>query len=947
MIFSTVLNVLTSVALASTPTPAKSYAEFQKADTQQAVLQLENGLEVLLVSNPRFQKSAAAMAIPSGSWADPEEHQGLAHFLEHMLFLGTRDFPEVGEYTNYLKGNGGMSNAYTARDHTNYFFEVNASAFEGALHRFSQFFVDPKLNAEFATKEKNAVNSEFDKNLRSEGWRYHTSLGLFASPGDARRKFSTGSNVTLANVDSQVLRDFYEKHYSADTMKLVLSSPLPLSEMKKLVETYFNEVPNRSLKGKTPQATILPEQSGQWLNVRSIGDENMLVLRFPVSVFAPHWATKPEQIIKSLLEREAPGSLTEALKRSNDITSLSVRADDDVNFGNSGASVSVEMDLTSKGAKNPDELIRQFFAYVGRLQSTGIQPYSFVERQVSARLALESRSVGEGMDQASEYSGQMLYFPARELDERSTLLYQYDHDLIQSYLNALTPGNLNVIRYSRDVVTDRKETPFELEVSLSKISAPQLAGFEQALNSGSTNFVYPAKNPYISDESHLYRDEVASEPQLISDNANGKTWFLQENSPITRAKADLNVLLKSPLVISSARERMLAELYANVITNVQSGVIQSFREAGYEIGLGANETGLVVAFSGLSEKMPLVVDDLLLKGSQFLKPEISEDVFANVKEEMLRGVASARLEDAFKQVMRKGAELLIAPGLSREKMHAELAALTYQDLLSFQKKFFSALYSEVLIYGNLQRSSFADFNLRLNQALGAQALSSADIDLMKRQERPTKDGEKRVFIMDGENNNNAVLSLLKTGARTPKNLALNQLFGTLLSDLYYTELRTKQQLGYVVTAAPTSGRRAPDSARIFMLIQSAKYSPNEIVKRSQKFLQEFNRDLSATLDAEFDVLKSGLIELLERKPQQMSERYDELKGLFQNENADWQYKDRILEEMKKITRPELEAFIHKSLDPKTQTVNSVYFNAPGTPVPDLSEGEILWPEPVH
>ena len=109
-------------------------------------LTLDNGMKVLLVfSNEKFTKSAAAMDVAVGSLADPDQSEGLAHFLEHMLFLGTKKYPKVGEYSEYLSANQGMSNAYTASENTNYFFEVNNDAFTGALDRFAQFFVAPLL----------------------------------------------------------------------------------------------------------------------------------------------------------------------------------------------------------------------------------------------------------------------------------------------------------------------------------------------------------------------------------------------------------------------------------------------------------------------------------------------------------------------------------------------------------------------------------------------------------------------------------------------------------------------------------------------------------------------------------------------------------------------------------------------------------------------------------
>ncbi len=70
---------------------------------------LENGLKVYLLSDPNFNMASASMSVMVGSLEDPGDRQGLAHFLEHMLFLGTKKYPDVDEYGKYLKTNGGYS----------------------------------------------------------------------------------------------------------------------------------------------------------------------------------------------------------------------------------------------------------------------------------------------------------------------------------------------------------------------------------------------------------------------------------------------------------------------------------------------------------------------------------------------------------------------------------------------------------------------------------------------------------------------------------------------------------------------------------------------------------------------------------------------------------------------------------------------------------------------
>ncbi|MDC0574245.1 insulinase family protein, partial [Luminiphilus sp.] len=122
---------------------------------------LENGLEVVLVSDPTVEKSAAALSVGLGAASDPTDYPGMAHYLEHMLFMGSAQYPEPDRFMAFTSEHGGMSNAYTGLDITNYMMLVENDVFPEALDRFSSFFTDPLLDPTYIDKEKNAVNAEW------------------------------------------------------------------------------------------------------------------------------------------------------------------------------------------------------------------------------------------------------------------------------------------------------------------------------------------------------------------------------------------------------------------------------------------------------------------------------------------------------------------------------------------------------------------------------------------------------------------------------------------------------------------------------------------------------------------------------------------------------------------------------------------------------------------
>ena len=155
LLFNDVVVGETTAQPAAMPTAAAELPARLASATDTAVFRrftLDNGLRVLLVSDQKFNKSGAALVAHTRQIDDPRNAEGMAHFLEHMLFLGTEKYPEVAEYGAFIRSNGGSNNAYTTSDHTNYQFEIRHEALRGGLDRFAQFFIALKFNADFTAR---------------------------------------------------------------------------------------------------------------------------------------------------------------------------------------------------------------------------------------------------------------------------------------------------------------------------------------------------------------------------------------------------------------------------------------------------------------------------------------------------------------------------------------------------------------------------------------------------------------------------------------------------------------------------------------------------------------------------------------------------------------------------------------------------------------------------
>lgn len=127
---------------------------------------------------------------------DPDYLPGLAHFCEHMLFLGTEKFPNENAYTKFLSEHGGSSNAATYQDHTAYYFDVSTDQLSNALDRFSQFFLKPLFTESATERELSAIHSEHEKNISIDGWRIDQMEKHNANPNHPYHKFGTGILTT-------------------------------------------------------------------------------------------------------------------------------------------------------------------------------------------------------------------------------------------------------------------------------------------------------------------------------------------------------------------------------------------------------------------------------------------------------------------------------------------------------------------------------------------------------------------------------------------------------------------------------------------------------------------------------------------------------------------------------------------------------------------------------
>ena len=168
---------------------------------------LGNGLEALLISDATLDKAAVSLSVGVGHLSDPDDLPGLAHFCEHMLFLGTAPFPDEAGYKLHLSQNSGSANAFTSLDETNYHLSVHPLAIpgeSGTLARHASFFISPLFLASCTERELKAVDSEFRRNLQLDSRWAHAHAHVMNEVADSSISGACSSSARRRVTATQV-----------------------------------------------------------------------------------------------------------------------------------------------------------------------------------------------------------------------------------------------------------------------------------------------------------------------------------------------------------------------------------------------------------------------------------------------------------------------------------------------------------------------------------------------------------------------------------------------------------------------------------------------------------------------------------------------------------------------------------------------------------------------
>ncbi|ANH78751.1 insulinase family protein [Candidatus Chlamydia sanziniae] len=794
-----------------------------------------NGLPLVIISNPNLPVAGASILVKTGNSSDPTEYPGMAHFTEHCVFLGNKKYPKVSGFPKFLSNHNGTYNAFTSSSRTTYIFSVERSAFSEAVDQFVHLFIQPLFRQEDLDREKYAVDQEFAAHPLSDERRVQRIQQLMSPKEHPLARFGCGNATTLTPVTTKNMSEWFYLHYSPENMCAIAYTPDPLPQAIRQLSKVFSRIP----KSKCYQAHnpwISPHNTSSLKNIYI----NQAVQ--PVSSLEIYWHfyNTPLKIslgcyeaLAHILKYEGEHSLVSLLKKEELITKL------DVEFHKSSsdtAELYIYYELTEKGDQDYSEVIFRTFQYFHYIQTKGIPDYCLEELSKMNALDYCYSSKSQLFDllkkqisiladeDLATYPYYSLVYPKYSIEEEAHLLsIVSDPEQAHFVLSTKNPLHWERTREHYDAIFD-----------MTYYDKP-LANFEQCKQAiPESTMALPQPNLFIPKDIVLPKVPIGEKSKfpfmpILSYENDKLTVYHCEDVYYTAPKFSSQVRIRSPQI---SREELsslvVAELYCLAINEKLLENYYPATMAGLSFSLALGGEGIDLKVCGYTATGPTLLKSILSLLPQF---SVTQSHFNIYKKQLL---------EHYKQMstacpVRAGLDELLSCVVQGVYSHMQklsvLEELSFSQFQSLTSTLFDNVHIEAMSLGNFSDDEKKNYITALQDFVISRSAYITQPFYYKL--NPSKVSS---IDYDYPLTANGMLLLLQDecSPSLEGRVAAEMLFNWL-HHITFEQLRTQEQLGYMVGARYRELALRPFG---FLYIRSDTYSPEELLSKTQVFLKD-------------------------------------------------------------------------------------------------------------
>jgi len=872
------------------------------------VLVLDNGLTVLLVSDPDTEVSAAAIDYGAGSFYDffgsPRRGTaGLAHFHEHMLFMGSEEFPGEDDFNRALSLYEGQDNAYTASENTNFHYSCLNAGFRQVLDIWAAFYKNPALYVSSMNREMNAVNSEYEKDIPNDGWRQWTMMMKTMRPDHPFSQFSIG---TIETLNTSTIHDdlvaWHNTFFSSHIAKLVLYSNEDLDSMTDLTTSVFADISQEKIDYPSVDSNVYtPKEKFKIYHLQPQTDSNELTLIWEIPSTLRNYKTPALEWIINAFDWSGQNGLEHTLSTLN--LAISVSAS---NEGSRSADVlAVYITLTTHGLERIDDIMGHVLKFIGKLEadSTLQESWRFGNFVAFEKLRWQfySKPGGDLYSYASDMAQHMHFKDA------SDVLYpsfsappermKWDMNLLKSILSKLVAEDIVMIvtTNAHDYSNPKVEEYFNLHYTVQDIAEGKLALWETKKAQSTVDL--PSKNPFKISDTSIYSSSQSTVYRIPSG------WYkyqVDNQVPTTYFEA----VLHNTFAFQSTREFVIGQVYLLVFNHYLRVQMTNAVEAGYSAFVSIEEEGIMISVDGYTSKLlevsRMVVQ--LLAGKEI--ENVPEDLLENLKTQMRMSLESSISGSAYDQSKNEFYHLTNPRDYTYQQQLAVLDSVSKTDVQQFLEHIRSNTQHEYLIYGNVEEDYSKSFSSVFQGA--TYELSDIPQTYNLTRFRIPFGWNIRSIINQNEIDTNSVSDVYFEIGPT-SNMRLKVMADIISSPLHqaaFDQLRSKETLGYIVTQY-TSSFGGPIRYHRLVVV-GEKSDATYFLERIRAFLTQYYEERVQTWsDEDFQALKDTAKTLYLRSDMSLAEKKDEYWSQISWTEYDWERRQKLAKAVDSITKVDM------------------------------------------
>jgi len=734
-------------------------------------IKLANDIKTILVEDSLTDRTIVSVCVKVGSLANTKEYQGLAHFLEHMLFLGSKKYPEENHYEKVISKFGGSSNAYTDHFETIYYFSAFNDGIQLIMDVFSRFFIDPLFNPSSVKREINAINNEHQKNINDDSWRQYQVYKNLSKKDSSYSLFPTGTIETLNKKDlREKMIQFWEKYYSSGNMSICIVSNLSLDEQQKMLNETFGKIIKRKKETYVLSKPIFDNFNNTY-QMKPLADIQSLSYYYEIPNTVDFLENKLFEILGDMLINNSRDSFINHLKVKGFINSIST------SHSNQEGLFVINFNLTKLGTKNLNYID-------GTLKYTLNNIFSFNWQQIINYYAniyeINYNNMGkiEDMQLSNRLSINLTKYSINDVLRGEFLVTKLEANPVAKIKNFFK-NNFKILVLPENINNPIIDKYYGTEYCLIKNINSDPIPFNYSLN---------INNPFLDTKPKLLNNlDVHEEPVLVRD----KTWY-GGSSKFSESIIHGCFILGNANFYSSEKNYLLSLIGERCLSFYLSQELFNILSLNYMVDIitKVSYNSLIIEYTCPND--PIKFNQFVDMTLELIKsPSINENIIKNkiqnLKEDLQNFINLNPWEysDYYFSRVSKGNDFLY------DKLLQHIDSITVVDVNNFLDNLLENNSIVSFFYGNLQQDQIPNnlilYKNHFNPFVNLPQIKTLNnIDLV----HPNKN-EKNICVS----------YYFYIGTFSPLSWLNAFILSLILERMFYNELRTQKQLGYLVKFA--------------------------------------------------------------------------------------------------------------------------------------------------